>query len=149
MNSLYIHTKSNSALVVFEELGKKSVREVFKGIDKDLQKMIKGRNKTFKDLRGVRLFEEITEYKNRMVDILTDKDSTLRFTKILTKTSLDLKSALNEVESYYKGSRELNQYFQQIREVFGNENTSQKEKKRSSLKFTKISSRKLVKLILN
>ena len=129
VNSLDIHIRSNSSLVFFEGLGKKSVREVFKGVDKDLQKMIKGRNKTFKNLRGIRLFEELTEYQHRMVDILADKDPALRFTIILTKTSLDLKSALDEVESYYKASQELNQYFQQIREAFGNENTSQKEKK--------------------
>jgi len=129
VNSLYFHTKSNSALVFFEGLGKKSVREVFKGIDKDLQKMIKGRNKTFKDLRGIRLFEELTEYQNRMDDILVDKDPTLRFTIILTKTSLYLKSALDDVKSYFKASQELNQYFQQIREAFGDENASQKEMK--------------------
>ena len=134
VNSLDIHIRSNSSLVFFEGLGKKSVREVFKGVDKDLQKMIKGRNKTFKNLRGIRLFEELTEYQHRMVDILADKDPALRFTIILTKTSLDLKSALDEVESYYKASQELNQYFQQIREAFGNENTSQKEKKNTIAK---------------
>ncbi len=134
VNSLDIHIRSNSSLVFFEGLGKKSVREVFKGVDKDLQKMIKGRNKTFKNLRGIRLFEELTEYQHRMVDILADKDPALRFTIILTKTSLGLKSALNEVESYYKASQELNQYFQQIREAFGNENTSQKEKKNTIAK---------------
>jgi len=129
VNSLYIHKKSNSAPVFFEGLGKKPVREVFKDVDKDLQKMIKGRNKTFKELRGIRLFERLTEYQHRMDDILEDKDPSLRFTKILTKTSLDLKSALNEVESYCRASQELYQFFQQIREVFGNENSSQKEKK--------------------
>lgn len=129
VNLLYIHTRSNSTPVFFEGLGKKSVREIFKGIDKDLQKMIKGRNKTFKELRGMRLFERLSEYQHRMDDILVDKDPTLRFTKILTKTSLALKSALNEVKSYYKASQELYQLFQQIREVFGNENSSQKEKR--------------------
>ena len=137
VNSLYIHTKSNSALVFFEGLGKKSVREVFKGVDKDLQNMIKVRNKTFKELRGIWLFERLTEYHNRMVDILTDKDPKLRFTKILTKISLDLKNALNEVMSYYEASQELNQYFQQIREAFGNENKSQKEKKEILVKIYK------------
>ena len=129
VNSLDIHTRSNSALVFFEGLGKKSIREVFKSVDKDLQKMIKVRNKTFKDLRGIWLFENLIEYHNRMVDILTDKDPKLRFTKILIKTALDLKNALNEVVSYYEASRELNQYFQQIREAFGNENGSLKKRK--------------------
>jgi hypothetical protein len=128
VNSLYIHTKSNSALVFFEGLGKKSVREVFKGIDMDLQKMIKGRNKTFKDLRGIRLFEELTEYQIKMEEILSDKDPALRFTKILTKTSIALKSALNDVNPYYEASQELNQHFQQIRDGFGNENMPQKER---------------------
>jgi hypothetical protein len=71
---------------------------------------------------------------NRIVEILVEKDPKLRFTKILTKTSLDLKSALSEVVSYYEASRELNQYFQQIREAFGNGNMSQKERKKILVK---------------
>ena len=129
VNSLDIHTRSNSALIFFEGLGKKSVREVFKGVDKDLQRMIKVRNKRLKDLRGIRLFGELSEYQNRMVKILDDKDQTLRFTIILNKTSQNLKNALDKVESYYRASQELIQYFQQIREAFGNENTSQKDKR--------------------
>ena len=131
VNSLYINTKSNSAPVYFEGLGKKPVQEVFRGINKDLQRMIKIRNKTFKELRGVRLFEELTDYQRRMTEILTDKDSTLRFTKILSKTSLVLKSALDEVEKYNKDSRELNCYFQQIKEVFDKEGGSQDKKEGS------------------
>ncbi len=63
-----------------------------------------------------------------MEEILVDKDPTLCFTIILTDTSLALNRTLNETEPYYKASQELNQYFQQIVEVFGKENTPQKEK---------------------
>lgn len=124
VNSLYIHSKSNSAPVFFEGLGKRPVREVFKGIDLDLQKMIKSRNKTFKKLRGIKLFEDLTDYQLKMENILVDKDPTLRFTKILTKTSIALKTVLNKVESYYKDSQELYRYFQQIRDIFGSEDLS-------------------------
>ncbi len=131
VNSLDINTRSNSSPVYFEGLGKRSVQEVFRGINKDLQKMIKVRNKTFKELRGVRLFEELTEYQRKMAEILTDKDSTLRFTKILTKTSLVLKSALDDVEKYYADSRELNNFFQRVREAFNQEDMNIDEKESS------------------
>lgn len=125
VSSLAIHTRSNDAPVFFEGLGKRPVREVFKGVDLDLQKMIKCRNKTFKQLRGIRLFEDLTNYHNKMEDILVDKDPTLRFTKILTKTSSTLKTGLDEVESYYTASQELDHYFQQIRDIFGSEDMPQ------------------------
>lgn len=128
IGGLYIHTASKSSAVYFENVGKVSVREVFKNTDKDLQVMIKARNKVFKELRGVWLYEKLTEYVNKMDDILKDLDPNFRFTKILNRTAATLRSALNDVKCHYNDVFELNDDFQHIREIFGESKTSKTEK---------------------
>ena len=61
VNSLYIHCASRSSKVYFENVGKVSIREAFKNTDEDLQAMIKVRNKTFKEWRGIWLYETLKE----------------------------------------------------------------------------------------
>jgi len=128
IGGLYIHTASKNTTVYFENVGKVSVREVFKNTDKDLQVMIKARNKVFKELRGVWLYEKLTEYVNKMDDVLKDLDPNFRFTKILNRTASTLKAALNDVKCHYDDVRELNLDFQQIRQIFGENKTSKEEK---------------------
>lgn len=128
ITGLYIHTASKNTAVYFENVGKVSVREVFKNTDKDLQVMIKARNKVFKELRGIWLYEKLTEYVDKMEDVLTKLDPTFRFTKILTKTATILKTALKEVGYFYNDVCELNGDLQQVRKILG-ENTTSKEEK--------------------
>ena len=128
IGGLYIHTASKNSAVYFENVGKVSVREVFKNTDKDLQVMIKARNKVFKELRGVWLYEKLTEYVNKMDEVLKNLDPNFWFTKILTRTAATLRSALNDVKWHYNDVFELNDDFQHIREIFGETKTSKAEK---------------------
>lgn len=128
IGGLYIHTASKNATVYFENVGEVSIREVFKNTDKDLQVMIKARNKIFKELRGVWLYEKLTEYVNKMDDMLKNLDPNFRFTKILNRTAATLREALNDVKCYYNDGFELNDDFQQIRQIFGETKTSKAEK---------------------
>lgn len=128
IGGLYIHTASQNSTVYFENVGKVSVREAFKNTDKDLQVMIKATNKVFKELRGVWLYEKLTEYVNKMDDLLNDLDPSFRFTKILNKTAVALRKALNEVKCHYDDVRELDNDFQQIRQILGENETSKEEK---------------------
>ena len=132
ITGLYIHTASKNATVYFENVGKVSVREVFKNTDKDLQVMIKARNKIFKELRGIWLYKKLTEYVDKMEKVLKDLDPKFRFTKILTRTNAALKNALKEVICFYPDACELNNDFQQIRKILG-ENTTSKEGKMEEL----------------
>lgn len=128
IGGLYIHTASKNATVYFENVGEVSIREVFKNTDKDLRVMIKARNKVFKELRGVWLYEKLTEYVNKMDDMLKNLDPNFRFTKILNRTAATLREALNDVKCYYNDGFELNDDFQQIRQIFGETKTSKAEK---------------------
>ena len=129
INGLYIHSASKSNKVYFENVGKISVRKVFKSVDKDLQAMIKVHNKTFKELRGIWLYETLEGYISDMEQTLKDLDPSFRFTKIAARTASALKTALLEVKENYEHSRQLFSYFQQIRGVFGDDSTSKEVKK--------------------
>lgn len=129
INGLYIHSASKVTKVYFENVGKVSVRKVFESVDKDLQTMIKVRNKTFKELRGMWLYEILEGYVEDMEQTIKDLDPTFRFTKIAARTASDLKASLLEVGENYKDSLPLFHYFQQIRGVFGDDKTSKTVKK--------------------
>lgn len=128
ITSLYIHTASSTTTVYFENVGNLSVREVFKNTDKDLQVMIKARNKVFKELRGVWLYEKLTAYVDKMEVSLKDLDPNFRFTKILIRTTAALKNALKEVTRFYNDVCELSEDFQQARKTLGENPTSKEEK---------------------
>ncbi len=132
IGGLYIHIASKNTIIYFENVGKVTIREVFKNTDKDLQVMIKLRNKVLKKLRGARLYEKLTEYVNKIDDVLKDLDPYFQFTKFLNRKASTLKGALNDVKRYYDDVCELNLYFQQIRQIFG-ENKSSKEEKEDNL----------------
>jgi len=129
INGLYIHSASRSSKVHFENVGKVSVRKVFESVDKDLQAMIKVRNKTFKELRGMWLYETLEGYIEDMEQTIKELDPTFRFTKIAVRTASALKTALLEVKQNYEPSLPLFRYFQQIRGVFGDDETSKFVKK--------------------
>lgn len=128
IGGLYIHTASKNNMVYFENVGKVSVRDAFKNTDKDLQVMIRARNKVFKELRGIWLYEKLTEYVNKMDDVLKGLDPNFRFTKILNRTATTLRKALNDVKCHYDDALELDEDFQEIRKILGGDNISKEEK---------------------
>jgi len=110
---LYIHTTTNT--VLFEGKGNKGVKEVFKPMDEDLQIMCRIRNKTFKELRGVWLYDQLMKYVSGMRDTLQKMDSALRVTKIMQKTCEKIAQSLQEVSPFYTQTQELYEWFQNIR----------------------------------
>jgi len=128
INGLYIHSASKSTKVNFENVGKASVRDAFENTDKDLQTMLKVRNKTLKELRCTWLYETVEKYANDMAKVCATLDPTFRFTKIMDKTVSSLREVLDEVKQYYTDTKQLFKYFQEIRKVFGKEALSREEK---------------------
>lgn len=128
INGLYIHSASPNAKVYFENVGKVSVREAFENTDKDLQTMLKVRNKTFKELRGMWLYETVEKYANNIDTVMITLDPSFRFTKIINKTISSLRKALDEVEHYYTDAKLLFKYFQEIRPIFGDEAFSREKR---------------------
>ena len=114
VTGLYIHKASKTSEIMFENVGKVSVRTAFKNIDKDLQSMARAKNKRFKDLRGMWFFEELARYVEIMEDKLKTLDLTYRFTKIFSRTAVTLRDALENVKQTYVKIVELNGYFQTI-----------------------------------
>lgn len=128
INGLYIHSASKNTRIMFENVGKASVRDAFENTDKDLQTMLKVKNKTLKELRGTWLYETLEKYVNDMETVCDTLDPTLRFTKIMKNTISSLREALAGVKQYYKDAKQLFEHFQKIRKVFGKETLSQEEK---------------------
>ncbi|KKN05221.1 hypothetical protein LCGC14_1089560 [marine sediment metagenome] len=128
ITGLYIHTASKNTAVYFENVGKVSVRKAFKNTDKDLQVMIKARNKVFKELRGIWLYEKLTEYVGKMDELLKGLNPNFRFTKILNRTAVTLREALKEITRFYDDICELSNDFQQVRQILGENKTSKEEK---------------------
>ncbi len=128
VNSLYIHTASKSSKVYFENVGKGSIPQAFENTDADLQAMTRVKNKVFKELRGVWLYEALSEYKNKLNFAKEPLDPTFRFTKILDRTIDALDGTLREVEQNYKDACLLSSHFQQIRGALGDEKSTQEDK---------------------
>lgn len=128
INALYIHSASPNAKVYFENVGKVSVREVFENTDKDLQTMLKVKNKTLKELRGTWLYETVEKYANDMDAVNVTLDPTYRFTKIMDKTISSLRKPLEELKPYYEDVKLLFNRFQEIRTIFGDESLSRDAK---------------------
>jgi len=116
VNGLYIHAASKNTAVYFEGIGNLPVREVFKEVDADLQVMIKARNKTFKELRGVWLFEQLGAYVDKMDALARHMDPTFRFTIIFARTAAILRAKLEEVRDKYEEACLLFGLFGEIRE---------------------------------
>ena len=128
INDLYIHNASPNSKVHFENVGKVSVREAFENTDKDLQTMLKVKNKTLKELRGTWLYETVDKYANDMDAVRITLDPTYRFTKIMSKTITSLKEPLDEVKQLYEDVKSLFVRFQEIRAIFGDESLSRNVK---------------------
>jgi len=128
VNALYIHSASKSAKVNFENVGKVSVREAFENTDEDLQAMIRVRNKTLKELRGVWFYETLREYVGKLEDATEELDPSFRFAKIMNRTISSLQDALEEVKSHYNDAYIMQEHFQNIRETLAEPKTSRKEK---------------------
>jgi hypothetical protein len=128
INGLYIHSASKSAKVKFENVGKISVREAFENTDDDLQAMIRVRNKTLKELRGIWLYETLDEYVGKMEKAVQELNPEFRFTKIMTRTSSSLREALHKVKEDYTDTCFMEEHFQEIRETLGDSETSRREK---------------------
>jgi len=128
INDLYIHNASPNSKVHFENVGKVSVREAFENTDKDLQTMLKVKNKTLKELRGTWLYETVEKYANDMDSVRITLDPTYRFTKIMSKTITSLKEPLDEVKQLYEDVKSLFVRFQEIRAIFGDESLSRNAK---------------------
>lgn len=124
INALYIHSASPNAKVYFENVGKASVRDAFENTDKELQTMLKVKNKTLKELRGTWLYETVEKYANDMDTVRITLDPSYRFTKIMNKTIESLREPLKEVKPFYKDAKLLFERFQAIRKLFGRESLS-------------------------
>jgi hypothetical protein len=125
---LYIHITTNK--VNFEGKGIQSVKEVFKLMDEDLQTMSRMRNKTFKELRGVWLYDQLTKYAAGICDTLRKMDPILRVTKIMQNTSDKITQTLQDVTSAYKTTRELWDWFQKIRGYLNEKDWAWQEQQR-------------------
>ena len=104
------------------------MREAFENTDDDLQAMIRVRNKTLKELRGIWLYETLDEYVGKMEKAVQELDPSFRFTKIMTRTISSLQEALHEVKKDYEDVCLMQEHFQEIRETLGDSETSRREK---------------------
>ena len=116
INGLYIHKVNRSVTAVFAGGERQPVREVFKPISNDLQVMIKVRNMTFEQLRGVWLYEKLLAYVAEMERLGGLLDPKARFTRIFKKTQGVLARALEGTRERYDEVRLLFDLFQPIRE---------------------------------
>ena len=71
INKLYIHRKSSTSQAFFEGHGKLLVRNVFREIDGDLQKLLKFRSKLFQSLRGLAVYRSLKCYIKDMTKRLS------------------------------------------------------------------------------
>ena len=114
INALYINRASRTTTVKFENVGKVSVREVFKGTNSDLQSMIRVRNKRFKSLRGIWIYTELDRYTSVIEEKPKTLDPSHRFTKILMGTAEKLREALDQVKGTYLKTVQLWDKFHSI-----------------------------------
>jgi hypothetical protein len=100
---LHIHKSSASKMISFGELGKLTVKEVFKGIDDDLQRMLKYQTRKFKSLRGIALFRTLKRYIQELEENMSKIQDNLKIKEHYIKTENALKKALKEVqESFFE-----------------------------------------------
>jgi len=116
-NNLYIHKVAPSATAEFEGKGRLPVREVFKAIDDDLRSMLRARNITFKRLRGITLYEQLSAYVRKMGQLLPKLDPSFRITKIYRQTVESLQAALSEVMAAYEDACLLRDLFKGARKA--------------------------------
>ncbi len=101
INRLYIHSKSSTSQAFFEGHGKLFVRNVFKEIDGDLQKLLKFRSKRFQSLRGLAVYRSLKRYVKDMNDGLTHFTAHTRFEKIYKKTLETLQHLIQDTQEQF------------------------------------------------
>jgi hypothetical protein len=115
LNHLYIHAVSKDYTTEFEGIGRRTVREVFADIDRDFKAMLRKRNKTFKVLRGIWLYDTLAGYAAKMRAILGGLDPAYKFTQIYQQTVAGVEVALEAVGDACQDSRLVFGFFQEIR----------------------------------
>lgn len=120
IDDLYIHKASSSISVKFEGVGKRPVREVFKTLDRDFQAMARVSNKTFKRLRGITLYSDLTTYVEKMRVSEKQLDPDNRFSKIFRATRVKIEAVLKETALTVKQTGLLFTFFQEIRGTLKN-----------------------------
>jgi hypothetical protein len=118
LSKLYIHVADPTVKVFFEGKGKFPVKEVFAGMDQDFQIMIKARNKKFRHLRGVWIYETLQKSCKEMKKYLKQMDPEFRFTKIFSKTIRKINEVLKQSKTLYTEVKHLATSFEEIRGNF-------------------------------
>lgn len=128
INKLYIHTSNQE--VFFEGKGNISVKEAFKPMDLDFQRMIKVRNKKFNTLRGVWLYETLSVYLQGMEKTLQKMNSELRAAKIMKNCYEKVKDIHDHLHETYQDAVQLRDWFESIRSTLADSTFSVEEQKR-------------------
>ncbi len=130
IKDLYILTASKSRKVLFEGLGRMSVRDVFHELELQLRAILKARTKKFEHLRGVEVYDRVSSLVQEMECALEQEDDSRRIVKIMRKTLSKLKEGLEESYEQYTTCTELYKQFQVIRKHLGDETLGKEEKMR-------------------
>ncbi|QEE17039.2 hypothetical protein DSAG12_02871 [Promethearchaeum syntrophicum] len=96
-----IHIRNNSKPINFEGKGFLPVREVFRGIDSDIEHLTQIKSTKFQFLRGLWLFRNLTRYTVKMEVYTTIMDKQLRIEKIFCKFHAKLKKVLKDTRSQF------------------------------------------------
>lgn len=128
VKGLYILSASKSNKVLFEGLGKMSVRDVFHEMELQLRAILKARTKKFEHLRGIDVYERISSFVIEIEKALIGEDDNRRIVKIMKKTVKILKEGLNSTQEQYETCVNLNIKFQQLRNDLGNEKITKEDK---------------------
>lgn len=115
INKLYIVNVSHTSEVHIPEIGKVNKREYFSGLESDLRKLVKPRNKKFKQLRGVKSWENVEKYSKTLKEVYEIQDPAHRVTKILKKVDLKIIETLEATRKEYHDCQGLFEEFQTIR----------------------------------
>jgi hypothetical protein len=101
--------------------GKVPVREVFKGVEQDLRRIVKGHGKKFECLRGAEAFQALEAYAGRMDAALAGASQESNGMALLRSTAGDIRQLLEDTREAYADCQHLNQHFQAIRAWLGEE----------------------------
>lgn len=132
VNNLYILSVSKSTKIHFEGIGKAAIREVFKEVEHALRSLIKCQTRKFKRLRGIKVFENLSNYVNEMENVLSKENKERKVVELMKKTASVLRESLDNLNGQYKDCLELNELFQDIRKELGKE-LAQKNKTEEDL----------------
>lgn len=120
----YIHRADASVKIDFGTYGMRSVRDVFKPLDKDLMHLTKATTIKFQRLRGLELYNQLQKYVSGIREQFKDFDETHRFTKILFRTLDSLQNKLDEINERYLLVDKAWAIFSEICSVLGSEKYS-------------------------